>query len=186
LLAEHLSVACALCMARISYEARVRDHAGCPSTVTNVETVAVVPTILRRGADWFAGKGRKNNSGTKLFAIGGHVNNPCVVEEEMSISFYDLVSATKTAPSVAWQGVRPRRALLGLVRGGGETPRLPPTRSRDILSYRTLCLTGGCAPDQQALRWRAWWLGQPAGRDSGRCVGTAHPEGRVRPRAHGL
>jgi NADH dehydrogenase (ubiquinone) flavoprotein 1 len=40
---------------------------GCPTTVTNVETVAVAPTILRRGADWFASFGRKNNAGTKLF-----------------------------------------------------------------------------------------------------------------------
>jgi NADH dehydrogenase (ubiquinone) flavoprotein 1 len=53
---------------------------GSPTTVTNVETVAVVPTILRRGAKWFAGLGRERNSGTKLFAISGHVNNPCTVE----------------------------------------------------------------------------------------------------------
>jgi len=58
---------------------------GCPTTVTNVETVAVAPTILRRGSSWFAGFGRKNNTGTKLFCISGHVNNPCTVEEEMSI-----------------------------------------------------------------------------------------------------
>ncbi|KAF6150018.1 hypothetical protein GIB67_002800 [Kingdonia uniflora] len=45
---------------------------GCPTTVTNVETVAVSPTILRRGPEWFASFGRKNNSGTKLFCISGH------------------------------------------------------------------------------------------------------------------
>jgi NADH dehydrogenase (ubiquinone) flavoprotein 1 len=50
---------------------------GCPTTVTNVETVAVAPTILRRGPEWFAGFGRKNNAGTKLFCISGHVNR-CV------------------------------------------------------------------------------------------------------------
>ena len=53
--------------------------------MTNVETVAVSPTILRRGPEWFASFGRKNNHGTKLFAISGHVNRPCTVEEEMSI-----------------------------------------------------------------------------------------------------
>ncbi|KAD7478689.1 hypothetical protein E3N88_01825 [Mikania micrantha] len=58
---------------------------GCPTTVTNVETVAVAPTILRRGPEWFAGFGRKNNSGTKLFCVSGHVNRPCTVEEEMSV-----------------------------------------------------------------------------------------------------
>ena len=59
-------------------------HPPCPP-VTNVETVAVSPTILRRGPEWFASFGRKNNHGTKLFAISGHVNRPCTVEEEMSI-----------------------------------------------------------------------------------------------------
>merc|ERR1719150_346530 len=55
---------------------------GCPTTVTNVETVAVAPTICRRGGDWFASMGRTRNSGSKLFNISGHVNNPCTVEEE--------------------------------------------------------------------------------------------------------
>jgi len=53
---------------------------GCPTTVTNVETVAVVPTIIRRGAKWFAGFGRERNQGVKLYCISGHVNNPCTVE----------------------------------------------------------------------------------------------------------
>ena len=64
---------------------------GCPTTVNNVESIAVVPTILRRGPDWFSSFGRPNNAGTKLFAISGHVNNPCVVEEAMSISLRELL-----------------------------------------------------------------------------------------------
>merc|ERR1712153_56265 len=64
---------------------------GCPTTVTNVETVAVVPTIMRRGASWFTGFGRPKNSGTKLFCISGHVNNPVTVEEEMSIPLRELI-----------------------------------------------------------------------------------------------
>jgi len=64
---------------------------GCPTTVTNVETVAVVPTIMRRGADWFNGFGRPNNVGTKLFCISGHVNRPITVEEEMSIPLRELI-----------------------------------------------------------------------------------------------
>src|SRR6188768_4252220 len=64
---------------------------GAPTTVNNVESIAVAPTILRRGAGWFAGFGRQNNAGTKLFAISGHVNNPCVVEEAMSIPFQELI-----------------------------------------------------------------------------------------------
>ena len=64
---------------------------GCPTTVNNVESIAVVPNILRRGSAWFTGFGRENNHGTKVFAISGHVNNPCVVEEEMSINFEELI-----------------------------------------------------------------------------------------------
>ena len=56
---------------------------GAPTTVNNVESIAVVPTILRRGATWFAGLGKPNNTGTKLFQISGHVERPCVVEDEM-------------------------------------------------------------------------------------------------------
>lgn len=59
--------------------------------VTNVETVAVSPTILRRGPEWFSSFGRKNNAGTKLFCISGHVNRPCTVEEEMSIPLKELL-----------------------------------------------------------------------------------------------
>ena len=64
---------------------------GCPTTVNNVESIAVVPTILRRGAEWFAGFGRPNNTGTKVFCISGHVNKPCNVEEAMSIPLRQLL-----------------------------------------------------------------------------------------------
>ena len=64
---------------------------GCPTTVTNVETIAVSPTILRRGSKWFANLGSANNTGTKIFSISGHVNNPCNVEEEMGIPLKDLI-----------------------------------------------------------------------------------------------
>src|SRR6186713_1405570 len=65
---------------------------GCPTTVNNVESIAVVPTILRRGAPWFASIGREKNEGTKLFQLSGHINTPCVVEESMGISFRELIS----------------------------------------------------------------------------------------------
>ncbi|MEO1960657.1 MAG: NADH-quinone oxidoreductase subunit NuoF, partial [Paracoccus sp. (in: a-proteobacteria)] len=64
---------------------------GCPTTVNNVESIAVVPAILRRGAEWFAGFGRPNNAGVKLFGLTGHLNNPCVVEEAMSIPLKELI-----------------------------------------------------------------------------------------------
>ena len=64
---------------------------GCPTTVNNVESIAVAPTIMRRGAAWFSSFGRENNKGVKLFQVSGHVNKPCVVEEEMGIPFSELI-----------------------------------------------------------------------------------------------
>src|SRR5438552_18977367 len=64
---------------------------GCPTTVNNVESIAVAPDILRRGAAWFAGIGKPNNVCTKLFCISGHVERPCNVEEAMGIPFRELI-----------------------------------------------------------------------------------------------
>uniref|UniRef100_A0A7S2V010 NADH dehydrogenase [ubiquinone] flavoprotein 1, mitochondrial n=1 Tax=Fibrocapsa japonica TaxID=94617 RepID=A0A7S2V010_9STRA len=91
---------------------------GCPSTVTNVETVAVSPTILRRGADWFAGFGRPNNAGTKLFCISGHVNNPITVEEEMSIPLKDLLERHCKGVRGGWDN------LQAVIPGGSSVPVL--------------------------------------------------------------
>lgn len=92
---------------------------GCPSTVTNVETVAVCPTIVRRGAKWFAGFGRERNQGTKLFCISGHVNNPCTVEEEMSIPLRELIEKHCGGVRGGWDN------LLAIIPGGSSTPILP-------------------------------------------------------------
>ena len=91
---------------------------GCPTTVNNVETVAVVPTILRRGSSWFAGFGRENNTGTKIFSISGHVNNPCNVEEEMSIPLKELIEKHAGGVRGGWDN------LLAVIPGGSSTPCL--------------------------------------------------------------
>jgi len=91
---------------------------GCPTTVANVETVAVAPEICRRGADWFAGFGRKNNSGTKLFCISGHVNNPITVEEEMSIPLKDLIEKHAGGVRGGWDN------LLAIIPGGSSVPMI--------------------------------------------------------------
>ncbi|PHZ17067.1 NADH-ubiquinone oxidoreductase [Rhizopus microsporus ATCC 52813] len=100
---------------------------GCPTTVTNVETVAVAPTILRRGGKWFAGFGRPRNSGTKLFCISGHVNNPCTVEEEMSIPLKELIEKHCGGVRGGWDN------LLGIVPGGSSVPVLPKNICDDVL-----------------------------------------------------
>lgn len=92
---------------------------GCPTTVNNVETIAVVPTILRRGASWFASIGRPNNSGTKIFCISGHVNKPCNVEEAMSIPLKELIETHCGGVRGGWDN------LLAIIPGGSSVPLIP-------------------------------------------------------------
>ena len=92
---------------------------GCPTTVTNVETVAVSPTILRKGAEWFASLGNPKNTGTKIFSISGHVNNPCNVEEEMGISLKQLIEEHAGGVIGGWEN------LLAVIPGGASVPLIP-------------------------------------------------------------
>jgi NADH-quinone oxidoreductase subunit F len=91
---------------------------GCPTTVNNVESIAVVPTILRRGASWFSSFGRPNNRGTKIFAISGHVNRPCVVEESMSIPFVELIDKHCGGIRGGWDN------LKAVIPGGSSVPNI--------------------------------------------------------------
>lgn len=100
---------------------------GCPTTVTNVETVAVSPTILRRGPEWFASFGRKNNSGTKLYCVSGHVNKPCTVEEEMSIPLKELIERHCGGVRGGWDN------LLAVIPGGSSVPLIPKHICEDVL-----------------------------------------------------
>ncbi|KAI4113683.1 MAG: hypothetical protein LQ338_008130 [Usnochroma carphineum] len=100
---------------------------GCPSTVANVETVAVAPTICRRGANWFNSFGRERNSGTKLYCISGHVNNPCTVEEEMSIPLKELIEKHSGGVRGGWDN------LKAVIPGGSSTPILPKHMCDDQL-----------------------------------------------------
>ncbi|KAM9895117.1 hypothetical protein OXX79_008277, partial [Metschnikowia pulcherrima] len=100
---------------------------GRPTTVANVETVAVAPTILRRGGDWFAGFGRERNAGTKLFCISGHVNEPCTVEEEMSIPLKELLEKHCGGVKGGWDN------LLGVIPGGCSVPVMPKDVCDNVL-----------------------------------------------------
>lgn len=100
---------------------------GCPTTINNVETIAVVPTILRRGADWFAGIGRENNTGTKIFSISGHVNKPCNVEEAMSIPLRELIDKHCGGVTGGWDN------LKAVIPGGSSVPLIPKSVCDDVL-----------------------------------------------------
>lgn len=100
---------------------------GCPTTVANVETVAVSPTICRRGGAWFASFGRERNSGTKLFNISGHVNHPCTVEEEMSVPLKELIEKHAGGVTGGWDN------LLAVIPGGSSTPLIPKSVCETVL-----------------------------------------------------
>lgn len=92
----------------------------CPTTINNVETIASVPDILRRGGEWFASFGKdEKNTGTKLFCISGHVNSPCVVEEEMGIRMKDLIEKHAGGVRGGWDN------LKAVIPGGSSCPLLP-------------------------------------------------------------
>jgi NADH-quinone oxidoreductase subunit F len=106
---------------------------GCPTTVNNVESIAVVPDILRRGAAWFASIGRPNNTGTKLFCISGHVNRPCNVEEAMGITFRELVERHAGGVRGGWDN------LLAIIPGGSSVPLLPASQCEELyMDFDTL------------------------------------------------
>ena len=97
---------------------------GCPTTVNNVESIAVAPTILRRGGAWFAGFGRPNNTGTKLFCVSGHVNKPSTFEEEMGVPFKELIDKHCGGIRGGWDN------LLCVIPGGSSVPLVP---AKDML-----------------------------------------------------
>jgi len=99
---------------------------GCPTTVNNVESIASVPDILRRGGDWFAGLGVPNSAGTKLFQISGHVENPCVVEEEMGIPLRELLDTHAGGVRGGWDN------LLAIIPGGSSMPLIRAEQCQDL------------------------------------------------------
>ncbi len=92
---------------------------GSPTTVNNVESIAVAPEILKRGAGWFAGLGRPNNTGTKIFCISGHVERPCNVEEEMGVPLKELIERHAGGVRGGWDN------LLAVIPGGSSVPVIP-------------------------------------------------------------
>jgi NADH-quinone oxidoreductase subunit F len=99
---------------------------GCPTTVNNVETIAVAPTILRRGGAWFAGIGRPKNEGTKVFCISGHVERPCNVEEAMGVPMRELIERHAGGVRGGWDN------LLAVIPGGSSVPCIPKSVCDDI------------------------------------------------------
>ena len=99
---------------------------GAPTTINNVESIAVAGEILRRGAAWFAGLGIPNNTGTKLFQISGHVDKPCVVEEEMGIPMKELIEKHCGGVRGGWDN------LLAVIPGGSSVRCITAAQATDV------------------------------------------------------
>ena len=99
---------------------------GCPTIINNVETIAVVPTILRKGSKWFASLGKAKNTGTKIFCISGNVNSPCNVEEEMGVKLKDLIEKHAGGVVGGWDN------LQAVIPGGSSMPMLSKEISDNI------------------------------------------------------
>ena len=90
---------------------------GAPTTINNCQSFASVPTILRRGAEWFAGLGVPNSGGTVIFSVSGHVEKPGNYELPLGIPFAELLAIA----GGVWQG----RKLKAVIPGGSSTPVVP-------------------------------------------------------------
>ncbi|MGV8856056.1 MAG: NADH-quinone oxidoreductase subunit NuoF [Devosia sp.] len=100
---------------------------GNPTTVNNVESIAVVPEILRRSGAWFASIGRANNTGTKLMCVSGHVNRPATFEEAMGESFKDIIEKHCGGIRGGWDN------LLAVIPGGASVPCVPGEKIQNAI-----------------------------------------------------
>jgi len=87
---------------------------GRPTTINNTETFASVPTIIRKGARWFADQGVQNSGGTKCFSVSGHVNKPGNFEIPLGTPFSTLLEMAG--------GVRDGNQLKAVIPGGTSMP----------------------------------------------------------------
>ena len=90
---------------------------GKPTTINNTQSYASTPTILRKGAAWFAALGPPNSGGTVIFSVSGHVAKPGNFEVPMGIPFAELLELAG--------GMRGGRKIKAVIPGGSSVPVVP-------------------------------------------------------------
>jgi NADH-quinone oxidoreductase subunit F len=90
---------------------------GAPTTINNTQSFASVPTILRKGPQWFAALGPANSGGTVIFSVSGHVQKPGNFELPFGIPFVDLLELAG--------GMQGGRQLKAVIPGGSSVPVVP-------------------------------------------------------------
>ena len=129
---------------------------GKPTTINNTQSYASVPTILRKGAKWFADLGTTNAGGTVVFSVSGHVNNPGNFELPLGIPFRDLLEVA----GGVWKG----RKLKAVIPGGSSVPVMPAANIMDETTCMVRVLErlsrfyraescGQCTPCREGTGW---------------------------------
>ena len=106
---------------------------GAPTVVNNVETLANVPAIIDRGADWFASLGTEKSGGTRLICLSGSVNRPGVFEVSMRTTIRDLIFDPELG-----QGLPPGRTVKAVIPGGTSAPVLSADEMDVALEFEAL------------------------------------------------
>jgi NADH-quinone oxidoreductase subunit F len=107
----------------------------CPTVVNNVETLANIPHIINNGAEWFAAIGVERNTGTRLYAVSGHVNRPGVVESPMTLTLGELIYDH-------CGGIRGGRKLKAVIPGGSSVPIFTADKVDVRMDYDSVAKAG--------------------------------------------
>lgn len=108
---------------------------GKPTTINNTESYASVPTIMRKGGEWFASLGTEKAGGTKLFSVSGHVNRPGNFEVPLGTPFAKILEMAG--------GVLDNRKLKAVIPGGSSVPVLPGHIMMDVnMDYESVVQAG--------------------------------------------
>jgi len=108
---------------------------GRPTLVHNVETLANVPHIINRGAEWFRSVGTEQSSGTKLFCISGHVRKPGNYELPLGTPLRTIIEGYGG-------GMRGERGLKAVIPGGASTPMLTKEQLDTPMDFESLADAG--------------------------------------------
>lgn len=109
----------------------------CPTIVNNVETLACVPFIFSQGAERFAEIGSERQGGTRLFCVSGHVEQPGVYEEPVTITLRELIEKAG--------GVRGGRKLKAVIPGGISAKILTADEIDVAMDFDSLLAAGTMA-----------------------------------------
>jgi NADH-quinone oxidoreductase subunit F len=111
---------------------------GCPTVINNVETIACVPPIINKGAEWYAQLGCAKNGGNRLFCVSGHVNKPGVYELPLGIPLREIIDEHAG-------GILNGHQLKAVIPGGISAPVLTPDQIDVKMDFDSLKAIGSMA-----------------------------------------